>query len=334
MTRTLDQATIERINQHLMRTRRGDALGAWFNLIFYLPPCLFGIYLLDGPLFAKVILGGFICFLAVAWCLVKRTNNQQRPASDVSGIEVQQLEGYFDRQRVRTSTGLDYKYSFGTYTLHLLTLPGSFFSGDDQLKLNRRYRVDALYLTEPVAHESGYYLLRETFQEITDDSDLSAEQKAQVAERETRINQQLEAQYKRLYRIYQNPQGELEAIGEGFNFAAFFLGVLWSFSARVDRATWIALAALGLALFAAWADDNYHWLTLCLFIIAAVFGACGNLWREKQARDKGFVEVDSVLSCNPDQAKVAYKRKIEEAQWHVTDLTPEGSPQKPEACTQ
>ena len=334
VTRTLDPATIERINQHLMRTRKEDMFGAWFGLFIYLPPCLFGIYLLDGPLFAQAILGGFICFLAIAWCVVKRTNNQQRPASDVSGIEVQQLEGYFDCRRGRIAGSPSLVYSFDTYSLHTLTSAASFFSGDQQLKLNRRYRVDALYITDLDRYDSGYYLLRETFKEITDDSDLSSEQKAQAAEREKRINQLLEARYKRLYRIYQNPPGELEAIGEGFNFAAFFLGVLWSFSVRLNRATWIGLAALGLALLAAWADDNYRWLTLCLFIIAAVFGSCGNLWREKQARDQGFVEVDSLQSCNPDEAKVAYKRKIEEAQWHLPDRTPEASPQEPTASPQ
>ena len=320
VTRTLDPATIERINKQLLRSHYRDVGNVGVVLTIVLIPCLILLSLMDGPLFAKVILMAFLCALASAWYLVKRAQAQERPAPDVSGLVVQQLEGYFDWQFARLGGKPIFKYNFGPHRLHMETSAGSFFHGDEQLKLNRRYRVDAVFITGPDWYDTGYYLLRETFQEITDDSDLSAKEKGLVAAREKRLNSMLEAQYKRLHRIYQNPQGQLEAIGDGVNFAAGLFGVFWLFFVGLYGLACIALTALGVALFAVIADPDSHWLALGVLGIAVIFGACGNLCRKIQVRRKGFVEVDSIVSCNPDEAKVAYKRKIEEAQWHLPDL--------------
>ncbi len=226
---------------------------------------------------------------------------------------MEQLEGYFDRRWVRAGGKPYVEYTFGKHWLHIQTSACRFFSGDTQLKLNRRYRVDALYLTGRSSAYTGYYLLEETFKEIFDDSDLSAQQKALVAKREERINQHLKEQQKRLHRIYRNPQGELEAVAIGFNFAACFLTLLWSFCSRLNGVTGITLAALVLTLLIPDAGDGHHWFALGLLLSAVIFGTYGNLWREKNVLSRGFVLVDTVLSCNPDQAKVAYKRQIEEA---------------------
>jgi len=313
VTRTLDPATIERINKQLLRSNYSDVGSVGVVSTIVLIPCVILLSLMDGPLFAKVILMAFLCALAGAWYLVKRAQAQERPAPDVSGLEVQQLEGYFDWQLARLGGKPVFKYNFGPHRLHTETSAGSFFHGDEQLKLNRRYRVDAVFITGPDWYDTGYYLLRETFQEITDDSDLSAKEKGLVAAREKRLNSMLEAQYKRLHRIYQNPQGELEAVAIGFNFAACFLTLLWSFSVRLNWVSGITLADLILTLLIPDAGDNHHWFALGLLLSAGFFGACGNLWREKGVLSRGFVQVDTVLSCNPDQAKVAYKRQIEEA---------------------
>ncbi|NBF10914.1 DUF2628 domain-containing protein [Pseudomonas sp. Fl4BN1] len=314
MSRVLTPETIERINRHLMRGQRGDVETTCILLTIILIPCIIGISLLNGPLFAKIILCGFLCVFAAGWCAIKWANLQEQPKADVSGLEVEQLEGYFDRQWVRVGGGKPYvKYSFNEYLLHSRTSADTFFHGDRQLKLNRRYRVDALYVTGLTSYDTGYYLLEETFKQITDDRDLSSEQKKQVAEREKRISLWLKAQQKRLYRIYQNPKGELAAVAVGFNFAACFLSLFWSFFAGLYWVTGIALIALSLALLLPNAADDRHWFWLGLLLSAGIFGVLGNRWRERHVLSKGFVQVDALLSCNPDQAKVAYKRKVEEA---------------------
>ncbi|EPL05391.1 DUF2628 domain-containing protein [Pseudomonas sp. CF161] len=323
--RTLDPATIERINKQLLRSNYSDVGSVWVVSTIVLIPCLILLSLMDGPLFAKVILMAFLCALAGAWYLVKRAQAEERPVPDVSGLEVQQLEGYFDWQLARLGGKPIFKYNFGPHRLHTETSAGSFFHGDEQLKLNRRYRVDAVFITGPNWFDTGYYLLRETFQEITDDSDLSAKEKGLVAAREKRLDSMLEAQYKRLHRIYQNPQGELEAIGDGVNFAAGLFGVFWLFFVGLYGLACIALLVLGVALFAVIAAPDSHWFAFGVLGIAVIFGACGNLCRKIQVRRKGFVEVDSIVSCDPDEAKVAYKRKIEEAQWHTPVHNPEGN---------
>ncbi len=99
----------------------------------------------------------------------------------------------------------------------------------------------------------------------------------------------------------------------GFNFAACFLTVIWSFCVNLYWVTGLTLAALGLTLLIPDTGDGHHWFALGRLLSAGVFGACGNLWREKNVLSRGFVQVDALLSCNPDQAKVAYKRQIEEA---------------------
>jgi len=311
--RVLDQERIDRINQDLTRAWKADVETTCVLSGILLLPCLILICLLDGPLFAKVILCTFLCLMVGGWCIAKWLNAQAQPRTDITGVQVEQLEGYFDRRWVRNGGKPYIEYSFGKHWLHIQTSACSFFSGDTQLKLNRRYRVDALYLTGHSSAYTGYYLLEETFKEIFDDSDLSATEKIQIAEREKRINQDLEEQHKRLYRLYRNPQGELEAVAIGFNFAACFLTVLWSFCVSLHWVTGLTLAALGLILLIPDTGAGQHWFALGWLLSAGVFGACGNLWRERQVLSKGFVQVDALLSCNPDQAKVQYKRKVEEA---------------------
>lgn len=311
--RVLDQERIDRINQDLTRAWKADVETTCILSGIVLLPCLILIGLLDGPLFAKVILCGFLCLMVGGWCTAKWLNAQAQPRADVTGVKVEQLEGYFDRRRVQTAGKTYIEYSFGKHCLHIQTSANSFFSGDTQLKLNRRYRVDALYLIGRCSDYTGYYLLEETFQEIFDDSDLSAEEKIQVAKRERRIKQHLKEQQTRLYRLYRNPQGELEAVALGFNFAACFFTVLWSFCAGLHGVTVLTLAALGLTLLIPDTGAGYPWFALGWLLSAGLFGACGNQWRARLVLRKGFVQVDALLSCNPDQAKVQYKRKVEEA---------------------
>ncbi|WP_256674826.1 DUF2628 domain-containing protein [Pseudomonas sp. LD120] len=305
-----------------MRSRRGDlettCVLSGVTLIVF----LIGIGLLEGPLFAKLILAAFLCLMIGGWCAIKWVSSQEQPRFDVAEIPVEQLQGYFDRRWVRAAGKPYVRYSFGNYPLHIQTCASLYFSGDTQLKLNRRYRVDALYITGLNSSESGYYLLEETFQEIFDDSDLSAEEKAEVAEREERINEELKAQHKRLYRLYRSPQGELAAVAIGFNFAACLLTLLWSFSAGLKWVTGIALVALSLVLLIPDAGDDHHWFTLGLLLSAGVFGAFGNRWREKQVLSRGMVLVDSLRSCNPEQAIADYRRKVEETAAKNNDCTP------------
>lgn len=112
---------------------------------------------------------------------------------------------------------------------------------------------------------------------------------------------------------WRNPQGELEAVAIGFNFSACFLTVLWSFCVNLYWVTGLTLAAPGLTLLIPDTGNGHHWFALGLLLSAGVFGAWGNLWREKNMLSRGFIQVDALLSCNPDQAKVACKRQIEEA---------------------
>ncbi|WP_239690396.1 MULTISPECIES: hypothetical protein [unclassified Pseudomonas] len=139
--RVLDQERIDRINQDLTRAWKADVETTCVLSGILLLPCLILICLLDGPLFAKVILCTFLCLMVGGWCTAKWLNAQAQPRTDITGVKVEQLEGYFDRRWVRNGGKPYIEYSFGKHWLRIQTSACSFFSGDTQLKLNRRYRT-------------------------------------------------------------------------------------------------------------------------------------------------------------------------------------------------
>ena len=116
----------------------------------------------------------------------------------------------------------------------------------------------------------------------------------------------------RQYKIYGNPQGQLEAVKQGWSWPAFFFNAIWALVKKM----W-ALGGILFAVFFAFgfisasigreSGQALDALTsIANFIVAIVFGMNGNKWREKNLTSRGYEFQDTVNAANPEGAVAVY----------------------------
>jgi hypothetical protein len=114
------------------------------------------------------------------------------------------------------------------------------------------------------------------------------------------------------YKVYANPQGEIQAVKQGWSWPAFFFGCIWA----VVKKMWL----LGLGVFAALvilqvvlgnpstgSDDAL--VNLLSFAAAIIFGVNGNKWRASYLLSHGYDFEGEVEAANPEAAIASYLKQ-------------------------
>ncbi|GAK50611.1 hypothetical protein U14_01844 [Candidatus Moduliflexus flocculans] len=117
------------------------------------------------------------------------------------------------------------------------------------------------------------------------------------------------------YKIFQHPQGTIEAVKQGWSWPAFFFGCIWALVKKMTGlgigvlAAFIVLGAIS-ASAGGDAEQAIDGLTsLGGFVLAIVFGVNGNAWREKNLTARGFAYKTTVQAATPEGATALYPQK-------------------------
>lgn len=114
------------------------------------------------------------------------------------------------------------------------------------------------------------------------------------------------------YKIYSSPQGQNDAVKQGWSWPGFFFSIIWALIKKmwvlgfsllvlflvlgfIEGAIEVSSgedAALGMAAITGFLN----------LIIAIIFGINGNKWREKKLISRGFDYKDTVNANNPEAA--------------------------------
>lgn len=116
------------------------------------------------------------------------------------------------------------------------------------------------------------------------------------------------------YKIFKDPAGKIETVKQGWSWPAFLFGVIWAFAKRLyGLGSGILLAIILISMTFPQGDEPGVldlFLNLASFAIAAVFGAKGNLWREKNLAKRGYGFMDTVSAANPEGAAALYQKQV------------------------
>lgn len=117
-------------------------------------------------------------------------------------------------------------------------------------------------------------------------------------ERGTMINM-----YVKQYKIFQHPNGSVEAVKQGWSFPAAIFGIIWA----VVKGLWmVAISILGVYVFVNTFIYDPSSAFIINVIVSVVLGVNGNNWRETNLLSRGYNQVDVVVSLNTDAAIAAY----------------------------
>lgn len=115
------------------------------------------------------------------------------------------------------------------------------------------------------------------------------------------------------YKIYSNPQGNHEAVKQGWSWPAFFLGFIWAMFKKMWGIGFGVLAAfllLGFFLGFSGAESSGDALiNICSLVAAIIFGMQGNKWRESHLPTRGYDFEGTVSASNPEGAVAMYLRE-------------------------
>lgn len=117
------------------------------------------------------------------------------------------------------------------------------------------------------------------------------------------------------YKIFQHPQGSIEAVKQGWSWPAFFFGFIWALVKKMTGlgiGVLVAFVALGVISAAAGgeAEQAIDGLSsLGGLILSVAFGVNGNAWREKNLAARGFAYKTTVQAATPEGATALYPQK-------------------------
>ena len=110
------------------------------------------------------------------------------------------------------------------------------------------------------------------------------------------------------YKIFEHPDGKIEAVKLGWSWPAFFFDCLWALFKKMwwlgggIFATFVLLEAL-----LSMEDEGLNLNKLVIIIVLRViFGLNGNRWRENKLQSRGYRYKGTKTAANPEGATALY----------------------------
>lgn len=110
------------------------------------------------------------------------------------------------------------------------------------------------------------------------------------------------------YKIFEHPDGKIEAVKLGWSWPAFFFDCLWALFKKMwwlgggILVTFVLLEAL-----LSMEEEGLNLGGLVIFIVLrAIFGMNGNRWRENKLQSRGYHYKDTKTAANPEGAMALY----------------------------
>ena len=116
----------------------------------------------------------------------------------------------------------------------------------------------------------------------------------------------------RQYKIFEHPNGKIEAVKQGWSWPAFFFGWVW---ALVKKMWSVAGAVIAGGILAGCLLEGVFEVStstvealqfLLSFALGVVFGAAGNQWCQNNLQAHGYEYKETVSAANPDKATSLY----------------------------
>ncbi|OCG07622.1 hypothetical protein A9G13_05175 [Gilliamella sp. wkB178] len=122
------------------------------------------------------------------------------------------------------------------------------------------------------------------------------------------------------YKVFQHPDGRIEAVKQGWSWPAFFFGIIWAIIKRLWGLVGILCGLAVLLFFISLAFDpisssGYYsqsqlqsaaaldsFLNILAIVVSIVLGRQGNKLRELNLTKKGYQLIHTVDAENPDKA--------------------------------
>lgn len=117
------------------------------------------------------------------------------------------------------------------------------------------------------------------------------------------------------YKIFENPQGQREAVKVGWSWPAFFFNMIW---ALVKKMYLLGIGLLVAFFFLGFVGGLSGQSTeqaigvitnIASFVLAIIFGASGNKWRESNLQKREFDLKDTVSAKTPENAISLYLKE-------------------------
>lgn len=114
----------------------------------------------------------------------------------------------------------------------------------------------------------------------------------------------------KLYNIYKNPSGAIEAVKQGWSWPGFFFTWIWAFVKGLNGlGAGILIGAFILSILSIGNEALNVLITLVGFGISIWLGAHGNQLRGDNLVKKGFEMVESINSETPEGAIAAFMKE-------------------------
>lgn len=107
------------------------------------------------------------------------------------------------------------------------------------------------------------------------------------------------------YKIYAYPQGNYEAIKQGWSWPAFFFGFIWAMFKKmwgIGIGVLLAFFILAFIIGASGQGSGDAPINILSIITAIIFGIHGNKWRENHLATRGYDFKDTVSASSPEGA--------------------------------
>ncbi|AEI14129.1 Protein of unknown function DUF2506 [Flexistipes sinusarabici DSM 4947] len=118
------------------------------------------------------------------------------------------------------------------------------------------------------------------------------------------------------YKIYANPQGNYEAVKQGWSWPAFFFSFIWAMVKKMwglGVGVLIAFLVLGFIIGASGSGSGGDALIrVASIIVKIIFGVNGNKWRESNLPKRGYEYKETVAAANPEGAVALYMKENSE----------------------
>lgn len=118
------------------------------------------------------------------------------------------------------------------------------------------------------------------------------------------------------YKIYVNPQGDYEAVKQGWSWPAFFFGWIWAMVKKMWElgvGLLIGMLVFGFIVGASGAGkDGNVLIDITAIIVAVIFGTNGNKWRESNLQKRGYEYKDTVTAANTEGAVALFIKENKE----------------------
>lgn len=108
------------------------------------------------------------------------------------------------------------------------------------------------------------------------------------------------------YKIYVNPQGNYEALKQGWSWPAFFFSWFWAMVKKmwgIGIGVLIGALVFGLIVGLSGAGEGgWGLVNIVAIIVYIIFGKKGNKWRENNLLTRGYEWRETVTAANPEGA--------------------------------